>query len=154
MPVPVHSKTAFSAAVLILLMATAVTAAPPQRMVIQGAPDSGLRLRGSGSGASQVCVDTTSSPAWTLLYSTTDASCAEPSMERDPLAEFPSTKLRRMLRARIIDDAFPDFDVLEQIAAFVRRYPSQPVGLTFDGGMAITATDYRAAEQRYAARKR
>ena len=37
--------------------------------VVQGAPDPGIRLGKSAGGApTHVCIDSTSSPAWTLMY--------------------------------------------------------------------------------------
>ena len=36
-----------------------------------------------------------------------------------------------------------------QILDLVQRTPGLPLGLTFDGGLAVTVTDYRLAEQRW-----
>lgn len=135
---------------LALACSLAVIARPAAaRDVVQGAPDSGIRLgRTTAAPAIHVCIDSASSQAWTLLYSTADAKCAEPRMQRVPLAGFPDAATRRALRARILQDAFPDMDVLEQVKAWVAKFPAQPLGLTWDGGMAVTATDYSAAERR------
>lgn len=122
--------------------------------VVQGAPDPGIRLgKPAGGAPTHVCIDTTSSPAWTLMYATADTGCAKKDMERVTVKDFASPALRQRLRTRVLRDAMAGSgqDALKQIGAFVLQMPGAPIGLTWDGGMAITHTDYMAAEKRHAA---
>lgn len=121
------------------------------REIVQSATDSGIRLGGAVGAPTQVCIDTTSSLAWTLFYSTRDAGCAHAAMRQVRLADFPTAPTRQMLNSRVTRQTFPDQDVLGEIRAYLIRFPHQPIGLTWDGGMAITAGDYDAAERRHAA---
>lgn len=121
------------------------------REIIQGTTDPGIRLGSAVGPPTQVCIDTTSSLAWTLLYSTRDPDCADAAMRQVRLADFPTATTRQMLSSRVTRQTFPDHDVLGEIRAYLMRFPRQPVGLTWDGGMAITAGDYAAAERRHAA---
>lgn len=53
--------------------------------------------------------------------------------------------LDRQVRARILRDEYPEVDVAEGIAALLAAYPQTPVGLTWNGGIAITYGDYAHA---------
>ena len=59
------------------------------------------------------------------------------------------------MRAVEADEAFelvhevqPEAGVASRVLALARQQPGMPVGLTWDGGMAVTAGDYTAAERR------
>jgi hypothetical protein len=43
--------------------------------------------------------------------------------------------------------------LVDQVLALLRDHPGTPIGVTFDGGIAITVGDYRAAERRHADRR-
>ncbi len=142
------------AALAAALMVAAGAASAQGGQVVQGAPDPGIRLGKSGTAApTHVCIDSTSSPAWTLMYATADAGCSKKEMERVTVKDFQSSAVRSRLRARVLRDAMAGTgqDALTQIGAFLVRMPGAPIGLTWDGGMAITYNDYNAAEKRHAA---
>lgn len=135
------------------LMLAAGLAWAQSGQVVQGAPDPGIRLGKSAGGApTHVCIDFTSSPAWTLMYATADAGCAKKDMERVTVKDFASPATHQRLRKRVLRDAMAGSgqDALKQIGAFMLQMPGAPIGLTWDGGMAITAGDYDAAEKRHA----
>lgn len=106
----------------------------------------------AGHAVVAICLDT-AQPAWTLLYGVLpqDAgrACAHPDMTRVQRAGF--TALQRRLRGWLVHEAQPDADVAARVVALVQQQPGMPVGLTWDGGMAVTATDYTDAERRLAA---
>ena len=52
------------------------------------------------------------------------------------------------LRGWLRHEVQPAADVATRVVVLARQRPGSPVGLTWDGGMAITANDYKAAEQR------
>lgn len=99
-----------------------------------------------------ICVDR-EQPAWTLIYGVLpqDATrpCARKEMKKIEAREFP--ELQRNLRGWLLHEVQPEADVVARVLALARRQPGMPVGLTWDGGMAITANDYTAAERRLAA---
>lgn len=149
-----HRTTSKRCAVLVTFgawLCLVSAAAVGQGQVIQGAPDSGVRLgKPGGAEPTHVCIDTRSSPAWTLMVATAEAGCAKKGMERVALSEFGSPAVRQRLRTRVLRDALPGHDALRQIGLYLKQMPGAPIGLTWDGGMAITATDYRAADLRHA----
>ncbi|QTD44181.1 hypothetical protein [Ottowia testudinis] len=135
----------------VALLAATGAALAQGGQVIQGAPDSGIRLGKSvGQKPTHVCIDFTSHAAWSLFYSTADTTCAKPGMERIALAEFASPAIRGKLRQRVLMDAFAGYDVPAQINGYLKLVPGGPIALTWDGGMAIQATDYSDAEKRHA----
>ena len=96
-----------------------------------------------------ICVDQLQ-PAWTLIYGVpardSNAPCARRGMHRVPNADINALPAR--LRSWMRHEVQPAADVATRAVALARQQPGLPVGLTWDGGMAITASDYRAAEQR------
>lgn len=99
-----------------------------------------------------ICVDQ-GQPAWTLIYGVLpqDAArpCARKEMKKIEAREFP--ELQRSLRGWLLHEFQPEADVIARVFALARQQPGMPVGLTWDGGMAITANDYTAAERRLVA---
>ena len=90
------------AALAAALMVAAGAASAQGGQVVQGAPDPGIRLGKSGTAApTHVCIDSTSSPAWTLMYATADAGCSKKEMERVTVKDFQSSAVRSRLRARV-----------------------------------------------------
>lgn len=106
----------------------------------------------AGHAVAAICLDT-AQPAWALLYGVLpqDAgrACAHPDMARVQRGEFAA--LQRRLRGWLVHESQPDADVAARVVALVQQQPGMPVGLTWDGGMAVTATDYTDAERRLAA---
>lgn len=51
--------------------------------------------------------------------------------------------------ARIVRNDYPEVDVAEDIVELLAAYPQTPVGLTWNGGIAITYGDYEHALQTY-----
>ena len=135
----------------------ALLPAPSLAQVVHGAPDPGVRIGmpRPGAAVTHVCVDATSHPAWMLFYGLTDAArpCARRDLEKLPLAQFRGAAMRDRLRGWMKHESYAasGVDVIDQIVAFVRQSPGAPIGLTFDGGMAVTFGDYDAAEKRHAA---
>ncbi len=105
-----------------------------------------------GNAVAAICVDQ-AQPAWTLLYGVLpqDAKrpCARADMERVAQRDFPA--LQRRLHTWLLHEDQPEAHVAERVVELARQQPGLPVGLTWDGGMAITANDYTAAERRLAA---
>lgn len=105
-----------------------------------------------GNLVAAICVDQ-EQPAWTLVYGVLpqDAArpCARKDMKKIEAREF--GELQRNLRAWLLHEVQPEADVVARVLALARQQPGMPVGLTWDGGMAITANDYTAAERRLAA---
>lgn len=146
-------------ATLSLALALAVPPASAQKVEVMPLPDSGVRIGGTAPAAatlSHVCIDATG-PAWLVLYSApaNDAAlaCAKKGMRRVPIAQFDTPATRRWLRGWLKHEIVPQMHVIDAVIEAVRRNPRAPIGLTFEGGMAITYSDYRAAEQRHAAWK-
>jgi len=52
------------------------------------------------------------------------------------------------LQKAVSGGSFPP-EVLAQLAELLQQMPGVPLGLTFDGGIAVTASDYRLAESRW-----
>ena len=105
-----------------------------------------------GNAVVAICVDQ-AQPAWTLLYGVLPQDgkrpCARADMQRVAQRDFPA--LQRRLHAWLLHEDQPEAGVAERVVALARQQPGMPVGLTWDGGMAITANDYTAAERRLAA---
>lgn len=55
----------------------------------------------------------------------------------------------RYLHARIIHDEYAQSGVETLVREFLEQVPGAPLALTWNGGVAFTAADFRAAEQRY-----
>jgi hypothetical protein len=59
------------------------------------------------------------------------------------------TNPQDQLAGRIQHDDYPDSDTISGVLELVRRFPGTAIGLTWNGGIAITRNDYRHAEQSY-----
>ena len=57
----------------------------------------------------------------------------------------------RFLDSRILKDEYPGSKAVEGIVELLRRYPGTPVGVTWNGGVAITFKDYEHAKRLYKA---
>lgn len=128
------------------LPARAVEESPlPQQALRIGRSDANAQ----GHAVVAICLDQ-AQPAWTLLYAVLpqDAGrpCAHPDMQRVLRRDFPA--LERRLRAWLVYEVQPEAGVASRVLALARQQPGMPVGLTWDGGMAVTAGDYTAAERR------
>jgi hypothetical protein len=55
--------------------------------------------------------------------------------------------LDKYVKAKILKDDYPGSMVVEGIPELLGKYPETPVGLTWNGGIAITVNDYRHAEK-------
>jgi len=55
----------------------------------------------------------------------------------------------RLVKARVLRDEYPNAQVSDGILALLRQYPGNPFGVTWNGGVAITANDYDHAEWGY-----
>ncbi len=53
------------------------------------------------------------------------------------------------VKARIAKDEYPGSRAAEGVVELIRKYPGNPIGLTWNGGMAITYNDYQYAKQTY-----
>lgn len=98
-----------------------------------------------------ICVDDTQ-PAWILLYGLSHDdpdACAQPEMERVAVHELPG--LRRRLQTWLIREEQRESRIVDRVLALVGGQPGIPMGLTWDGGLAVTANDYSAAARRLAA---
>lgn len=145
-----------------LLAAMLWLAAPvamAQQVEVMPMPDSGVRIGGRDAprgGLSHVCIDAAES-AWLVLYSAPDndaaLACAKKGMTRVPIAQFDTPATRRWIRGWMNHEIVPRMKVVDAVIEAVKRNPRAPIGLTFEGGMAITYSDYRDAEKRFAAWK-
>jgi hypothetical protein len=52
--------------------------------------------------------------------------------------------------ARIVRNDYPQSRTVEGVVALLRKYPGTPVGVTWNGGIAITYNDYQYAKRTYA----
>jgi hypothetical protein len=50
---------------------------------------------------------------------------------------------------RIVKNEYPDIELVTGIVEVLIMYPGTPIGVTWNGGITITATDYRYAEKAY-----
>ena len=132
-----------------LLLALSVQEAPlPHQPLRLGCSDANAQ----GNAVVAICVDR-AQPAWTLLYGVLPQDdgrpCARADMERVKQRDFPA--LQRRLHNGLLHEEQPEAGVAARVVELARQQPGMPVGLTWDGGMAITANDYSAAERRLAA---
>ena len=132
-----------------LLLALSVQEAPlPHQPLRLGRSDANAQ----GNAVVAICVDR-AQPAWTLLYGVLPQDggrpCARADMERVKQRDFPA--LQRRLHNGLLHEEQPEAGVAARVVELARQQPGMPVGLTWDGGMAITANDYSAAERRLAA---
>lgn len=146
-------KTLFAMSLLLLASPLAMA----QKVDVLPLPDSGVRIGGEGPAggrASHVCIDA-AELAWLVLYSApaVDAGlqCARPGMRRVPMKQFDTPATRAWLRGWLKHEIAPRMRVIDAVIEAVKRNPRAPIGLTFEGGMAITYSGYRAAEKRHAA---
>jgi len=51
--------------------------------------------------------------------------------------------------ARIVRNDYPQSRTVEGVVALLRKYPGTPIGLTWNGGIAITYNDYQYAKRTY-----
>lgn len=56
----------------------------------------------------------------------------------------------KFISGKIITDDYPGMRVEEGIVELVRKYPGTPFGLTWNGGIAFTRTDYQYAKAQFA----
>lgn len=56
---------------------------------------------------------------------------------------------KRYVAAHIRRNDYPDQRAAAGVVELLHRYPSTPIGLTWNGGIAITRNDYRFAERTY-----
>ena len=49
----------------------------------------------------------------------------------------------------VIKDEYPNSQAVDGIVELIRRFPGTPVGLTWNGGVAITRNDYMYAEDTF-----
>lgn len=62
--------------------------------------------------------------------------------------EFQETK-KMLFGSRIVSNDYPRSRALEGMTELLRRYPETPFGLTWNGGVAVTFSDYQHAEDAY-----
>lgn len=53
------------------------------------------------------------------------------------------------IRAKIVTDDYPGSKTIPGVIELVRRFPGAPVGVTWNGGIAITTRDYQYAKRLY-----
>lgn len=53
------------------------------------------------------------------------------------------------ISARILKDEYPGSGAVAGIIELVRKFPENPIGLTWNGGVAITLRDYQHAKRTY-----
>ena len=143
-------------ACLLLSTACLVPLHAQDRVVEAPLPESGVRIgpRPAPAGASStvLCVDR-GEAAWVLVYGLpardATAPCAQPAMQR--VAARDAAALARRLKTWQVHDIAPEAQAALRVVTLAVQQPAVPVGLTWDGGMAITATDYSDAERRLAA---
>ena len=144
-------------ACLVLSCLCASESSAQQQVVESPLPPQSVRIgRGDanpqGHAATHLCVDW-SQQAWLLVYAVLPQdlhrSCAKADMERVPRAR--ADALEAKLHRWIVHESQPAAKVAQRVVALALQQPGMPVGLTWDGGMAITYNDYNAAEKRHAA---
>jgi hypothetical protein len=52
------------------------------------------------------------------------------------------------LSGLVLKNDYPDIDLRAALLELLIRFPGKPIGITWNGGIAITANDYREAETR------
>lgn len=75
-------------------------------------------------------------------------SAGQPGLELVPWAGF-AERSAELVAARIVHDAYPGARAVEGVVALLERYPGTPIGLTWNGGIAITRNDYQFAKRSY-----
>jgi hypothetical protein len=55
----------------------------------------------------------------------------------------------KYIALKVLKDEYPDQRAVEGIVALVRMYPNTPFGITWNGGIAYTRTDYQFAKVRF-----
>lgn len=55
----------------------------------------------------------------------------------------------KYVKAQIVRDEYPDSRTVSGIVELIRKFPDTPIGLTWNGGIAITHNDYRYAINTY-----
>jgi len=107
----------------------------------------------------RVVVDTRS-PAWMTVVSYARAPApgsgalrgevpidpANPP-ETLPWMDFREQSAARLVRL-VLSNEYPDIDLRAALLELLVRHPGNPIGITWNGGIAITANDYREAEAR------
>jgi hypothetical protein len=98
-----------------------------------------------------------SDPAYTVfrcLPLAQHADAADPAQVARGVTRVDVADLRNVLAEvhgqRVLRADLPALEVMEQLAALLESQPGVPVGLTWNGGIAITWTDYRYAQRSYA----
>ena len=141
-------------ACLVLSCLCASESSAQQQVVESPLPPQSVRIgRGDanpqGHAATHLCVDW-SQQAWLLVYAVLPQdlhrSCAKADMERVPRAR--ADALEAKLHCWIVHESQPAAKVAQRVVALALQQPGMPVGLTWDGGMAVTANDYAHAERR------
>jgi len=56
----------------------------------------------------------------------------------------------RYVEARVLKNEYPQSRTVEGVVALLRKYPGTPIGLSWNGGIAITYNDYQYAKRTYA----
>lgn len=72
------------------------------------------------------------------------------NVELVPWKEFLEKK-SRLVDSRILKDEYPGSRAREGIGEVLRRYPKTPIGLTWNGGIAMSFNDYEHAKRMYKA---
>lgn len=55
----------------------------------------------------------------------------------------------KYIRSRIIKNEYPESRTIKGIIELVKKYPGTPIGLTWNGGIAITRNDYQHSIKTY-----
>lgn len=109
------------------------------------------------TGADSVFVDQTQA-YYTVYAGIPDEKLAEtrarltkapPGVELIPLGTF-KQNLDRYINSRILRDDYPGSETAAGILALVQKFPEKPIGLTWNGGIAISFNDFRYAKRLYA----
>ena len=66
-----------------------------------------------------------------------------------PMEEF-AAATKQNVEARIIKNDYPQVKIADGLASFLKGNPGAPVGLTWNGGIAVTKSDYAFAKKAYA----
>lgn len=65
-----------------------------------------------------------------------------------PWEEFAQNE-SKYISSRIIKNEYPDSRTIKGVIELVRKYPGTPIGLTWNGGIAITRNDYKHTKMTY-----
>jgi hypothetical protein len=55
----------------------------------------------------------------------------------------------KYVKAQIVQDEYPESRTMAGVVELVRKFPGTPIGLTWNGGIAITSNDYQHAKRLY-----